>query len=52
MNVLLILVPVSLVLGLVALVMFAWNLRNRQYDDPEGDGRRILSDDWDDTPKP
>jgi len=52
MNILLILVPVSLVLGLGALVAFVWTLRNRQYDDPEGDGERILSEDWDDGPKP
>lgn len=52
MNILLVLVPVSLVLGLGALVVFAWNLKNRQYDDPEGDGQRILSGEWDDAPKP
>lgn len=52
MNILLVLVPVSLVLGLIALGMFIWNLKHRQYDDPEGDGQRILSDEWDDVPKP
>ncbi|MEC8573966.1 MAG: cbb3-type cytochrome oxidase assembly protein CcoS, partial [Pseudomonadota bacterium] len=27
-------------------------VRSNQYDDPEGDARRILSDEWDDHPKP
>jgi cbb3-type cytochrome oxidase maturation protein len=27
-------------------------VRSNQYDDPEGDARRILSNDWDDRPKP
>lgn len=52
MNVLLVLVPVSLILGLGALGAFFWSLRHRQYDDPEGDSRRILSDDHDDVPRP
>ncbi len=52
MNVLLVLVPVSLILGLGALAIFAWTLKSRQYDDPEGDKHRILSNDWDDAPKP
>lgn len=52
MNVLIVLVPVSLVLGLGALGAFVWALRNRQYDDPEGARQRILSDEWDDAPKP
>lgn len=51
MNVLLVLVPVSLILGLGALGVFAWTLRARQYDDPEGDKQRILSGDYDDRPK-
>ena len=51
MNVLIILVPVSLGLGLAALAGFVWTLRHRQHDDPEGSGQRILSDDWDDAPR-
>ena len=38
------LVPVSLVMGLAGLVAFVWSLRTRQYDDPEGDAARILSE--------
>ena len=38
-------------LGLAALAGFVWTLRHRQYDDPEGSGQRILSDDWDDAPR-
>lgn len=52
MDVLRFLIPVSLILGAVGLVAFFWTLRSDQYDDPEGDSRRILSDDWDDSPKP
>jgi cbb3-type cytochrome oxidase maturation protein len=52
MQMLAILIPVSLALGLLGLVAFVWALRHRQYDDPEGDGQRILSREWDDRPKP
>lgn len=45
MNILVVLVPVSLLLGIGALVAFVWTIKNDQYDDPEGDARRILSDD-------
>ncbi len=48
MNVLVILVPVSLTLAIVALVAFLWTLRTEQYDDLEGDAWRILSDDTED----
>ena len=52
MQILGILIPVSLCLGLLGLVAFVWSMRNRQYDDPEGDANRILSQDWDDRPRP
>lgn len=52
MNVLAYLIPVSLVLGAVGLVGFIYTLRSRQYEDPDGDSRRILDDSWDDRPKP
>ncbi len=45
------LIPVSLFLGGLGLVAFVWTMRSKQYDDPEGDSRRILSDEWDDKPK-
>lgn len=51
MNVLVYLIPVSLILGGIGLTAFFWTLKGRQYDDPEGDSRRILSDDYDDQPK-
>jgi cbb3-type cytochrome oxidase maturation protein len=52
MDILTVLIPASLVLGAVGLAAFFWTLRARQYDDPEGDARRILTKDWDDRPKP
>lgn len=52
MQVLAYLIPISLTLGAVGLVAFIYTVRSNQYDDPEGDSRRILSDDWDDHPKP
>ncbi|MDE0697057.1 MAG: cbb3-type cytochrome oxidase assembly protein CcoS [Boseongicola sp.] len=47
MNVLVILIPCSLILGLGALAAFVWTVRSGQYDDPEGDAARILMDDDD-----
>jgi cbb3-type cytochrome oxidase maturation protein len=46
------LIPVSLFLGAVGLVAFLWTLKTRQYEDPQGDARRILSSEYDDAPKP
>jgi cbb3-type cytochrome oxidase maturation protein len=51
MDVLVYLIPVSLFLGGVGLAAFFWTLRTRQYEDPEGDSRRILNDDFDDEPR-
>lgn len=52
MEILAWLIPVSLFLGGLGLAAFFWTLRSRQYDDPEGDSRRILRTDYDDRPKP
>lgn len=52
MDVLAYLIPISLILGSVGLLGFIYTVRSNQYDDPEGDSRRILSDEWDDRPKP
>ncbi|MGN7869291.1 Cytochrome oxidase maturation protein cbb3-type [Paracoccus haematequi] len=52
MEILSILIPVSLALGGAGLVAFIWALRSRQFEDPKGDAERILSDKWDDRPKP
>lgn len=50
MNVLAILIPISLFLGGLGLLAFFWTLKSDQYDDPEGDAARILSDRYDDHP--
>ncbi|TNJ47849.1 cbb3-type cytochrome oxidase assembly protein CcoS [Phaeobacter sp. B1627] len=52
MTVLSYLIPISLILGGAGLIGFIYTVRTDQYDDPEGDARRILSDEWDDHPKP
>lgn len=52
MEVLAVLIPVSLGLGLMGLVAFVWSLKKGQYDDPEGDSQRILDTRYDDRPKP
>jgi cbb3-type cytochrome oxidase maturation protein len=51
MEVLAWLIPVSLFLGGLGLAAFYWALKSRQFDDPEGDSRRILNPDYDDRPK-
>lgn len=45
MNVLVFLIPVSLILGGLGLAAFLWSLRANQYEDLDGDAWRILSDD-------
>ena len=52
MEILSILIPVSLGLGAAGLAAFIWALRSHQFEDPKGDAQRILSDKWDDRPKP
>lgn len=52
MEILTLLIPVSLGLGGIGLVAFVWALRARQFEDPKGDAQRILSDEWDDKPRP
>ena len=37
------LIPVSILIGLVALAAFFWNLRHGQYDDLDGAAARILA---------
>ena len=50
MNILAILIPVSLGLGGVGLLAFFWMMKHNQYDDPDGNANRILSDRFDDVP--
>jgi cbb3-type cytochrome oxidase maturation protein len=49
MSGLLLLIPVAVCLGILALCAFMWALRSGQYEDLEGAGQRILKDD-DDKP--
>lgn len=51
MDVLIYLIPVSLFLGGLGLAAFFWALKARQFEDPEGDSNRILSEDFDERPK-
>ena len=50
MTALLYLIPISILLGGIALVVFLWTVRNGQYDDLEGAAVRILTDE--DVPLP
>jgi cbb3-type cytochrome oxidase maturation protein len=47
MNILLLLAPFSVFLGLLAVGAFVWTLRASQYDDIQGAAERILIDDAD-----
>ncbi|MGZ9113714.1 MAG: cbb3-type cytochrome oxidase assembly protein CcoS [Brevundimonas sp.] len=55
MNIIFLLAPFSVILGLMAVGAFIWTLRAGQYDDIEGSAARILIDDDDaesDAPLP
>ncbi|SEW42993.1 cytochrome oxidase maturation protein, cbb3-type [Cognatiyoonia koreensis] len=45
MNILVILIPASLILGGLGLAAFLWSLKANQYEDLSGDAWRILSED-------
>lgn len=45
MSGLVVLIPIAIGLGLLALVTFLWALKSGQYDDMEGASQRILDDD-------
>lgn len=51
MDVLGILIPVSLAMGLLGLLGFWWTMKKGFYEDPDGDANRILRSDYDDRPK-
>ncbi len=51
MDVLVLLVPLALLMGLLGLLAFLWNLRTGQYDYLDGAASRILFDDFDDLPR-
>ncbi len=48
MNILVILIPIALFLGLMGLLAFLWSLKSGQYEDLDGAAERILMDDDDD----
>lgn len=52
MEILAVLIPVSLLLGGIGLAAFFWAMKNKQFEDPQGDAARILKTDYDDKPKP
>lgn len=45
MNILLILIPISLLLLTGGVLVFSWAVKSGQYDDLEGPAHRILNDD-------
>ncbi|MDH2406065.1 cbb3-type cytochrome oxidase assembly protein CcoS [Bradyrhizobium sp. SSUT18] len=45
MEILVILVPLALMLGLAGLVAFLWSLRSGQYDDLDGAAWRAIAED-------
>ncbi|WP_370230929.1 cbb3-type cytochrome oxidase assembly protein CcoS [Cognatishimia sp.] len=45
MNVLVVLIPVSLVLGGLGLAAFVWSLKAGQFEDDQGNAQRIFIDD-------
>lgn len=51
MTPLLILIPVVLIIGIMALGAFLWSLKSGQYEDLDGAAMRILDDDQDDRPR-
>ena len=50
MEIIVYLIPISLLMGGLGLVGFFWMLRHDQFDDPEGDANRILRKDFDEHP--
>jgi cbb3-type cytochrome oxidase maturation protein len=52
MDILYLLVPMSVLLALGILLVFAWALRSGQFDDVDAEGQRILDDDQGANPGP
>jgi len=48
MDVLVFLIPATLILGLLGLAAFLWSLKRGQYDDLDGAAQRILFDEEED----
>lgn len=45
MTIIFVLLPLSLLLALLGLSAYIWCVKRRQFDDPDGDSRRMLFDD-------
>ena len=45
MSVLIFLIPIALILSIIGLLAFIWAIKNKQYDDLDGNAKRILFDD-------
>lgn len=45
MNIVLILIPITLILVTIGIIVFNWAVKSGQYDDLEGPAHRILYDD-------
>ncbi|WP_323750655.1 cbb3-type cytochrome oxidase assembly protein CcoS [Marinobacter sp.] len=45
MNIVMLLIPLMLMLVALGIVLFAWAVKNGQYDDLDGPAHRILHDD-------
>ncbi|MGB8275298.1 MAG: cbb3-type cytochrome oxidase assembly protein CcoS [Alphaproteobacteria bacterium] len=52
MDIIVVLIPIALVLGLLGLGAFLWSLRSGQFDDLDGAANRILFDDDGPAPPP
>lgn len=44
MDALIILIPATLIISLIGLAFFIWQVKNDQYDDPEGAAARAILD--------
>lgn len=47
MDILIYLIPITILFSVLGLIAFIWSLKNKQYDDLEGSANRILFDDMD-----
>jgi cbb3-type cytochrome oxidase maturation protein len=45
MDVIYILIPMSIIIGLVLVGLLIWSIKNNQFEDLKGEGERILFDD-------
>ena len=51
MDILILLIPISLFLGVVGFFGFLFSIKTNQYDDLEGNAHRILISKYDNKPK-